>query len=103
MGFKTYYGCYQPALCVENKFITAYASHRRRKTTVQEHERVDLPEHDLKAGDVGTVVQIYHDAAAYEIEFLMLNGRTLDVVTVETGQVRSVSQREVLHVRERSL
>jgi hypothetical protein len=72
---------------------------------IQEHERavliVDLPEFDLQAGDVGTVVHVYNDGAAYEIEFFTLKGHTLDVVTVEASQVRAVSQRDVLHVRER--
>ncbi len=72
---------------------------------MQEHERVvltvDLPEYDLKAGDVGTIVHLYSDGAACEIEFFTLKGHTLDVVTVEASQVRAVSQRDVLHVRER--
>ena len=73
---------------------------------IAEHDRavltVDLPEHDLKAGDVGTVVHIYSDGEAYEIEFFALDGRTLDIVTVEAAQVRPVSRRDVLHVRELS-
>jgi hypothetical protein len=71
---------------------------------MQEHERavlmVDFPDFDLKAGDVGRVVHLYTDGAAYEVEFLTLSGRTLDVVTVEASQVRAVTQRDVLHVRE---
>lgn len=73
---------------------------------IKEHEQVvltaDLPEHDLKAGDVGVVVHIYSDGEAYELEIFALDGRTLDVVTVEAGQVRPVSRRDVLHVRERT-
>jgi hypothetical protein len=71
---------------------------------IQEHERAiltsDLPEHGLKAGDVGTVVHCYRDEAAYEIEFFALDGRTLNVVTVEADQLRPVSHRDMLHVRE---
>lgn len=71
---------------------------------IQEHERAiltrDIPEQGLKAGDVGTVVHVYHDGTAYEIEFFALDGRTLDVVTVEVGQVRPVDRRDMLHVRE---
>jgi hypothetical protein len=70
---------------------------------IKEHERailtVDFPDIKLKAGDVGTVVHIYDDGAAYEIEFFALDGRTLDVVTVEASQVRAVHHRDVLHVR----
>jgi hypothetical protein len=73
---------------------------------IKEHEQVvltaDLPEYDLKAGDVGVVVHIYSDGEAYELEIFALDGRTLDVVTVEAAQVRPVSRRDVLHVRERT-
>lgn len=73
---------------------------------IKEHERavliVDLPENHLRAGDVGTIVHIYNDGAAYEIEFFTLDGRTLDVVTVEAEDVRPVSGRDVLHIRELS-
>jgi hypothetical protein len=73
---------------------------------IQEHERAvltrDLPEQGLKAGDVGTVVHVYRDGVAYEIEFFALDGRTLDVVTVEADQVRPVDRRDMLHVRELS-
>lgn len=73
---------------------------------IREHERAvltrDLPEHGLQAGDVGTVVHVYHDGAAYELEFFALDGRTLDVVTVEADQVRPVGRRDMLHVRELS-
>lgn len=70
---------------------------------IKEHERAvlvnDLPEHHLKAGDVGTVVHVYADGAAYELEFFTLDGHTLDVVTVEAIQVRPVSRRDMMHVR----
>lgn len=70
---------------------------------IREHERAiltdDLPEVGLKAGDVGTIVHVYGDGRAYEIEFFTLDGHTLDVVTVEASQVRQVSRREVMHAR----
>lgn len=73
---------------------------------IHEHDQVvittDLPEHDLKAGDVGVIVHIYNDGEAYELEIFALDGRTLDIVTVEASQVRPVSHRDVLHARERS-
>jgi len=59
-----------------------------------------LPDAGFSAGDVGTVVHIYADGTAYELEFFALDGRTLDVVTVEAGQVRPVRRSDVLHVRE---
>jgi len=73
---------------------------------IKEYEQVvlteDLPEHDLKAGDLGTVVMIHGHHAGYELEIFSADGRTLDVVTVEASQVRPVKRDDVLHVRERS-
>jgi len=73
---------------------------------IREHERAvltrDLPEEGLQAGDVGTVVHVYCDGAAYEIEFFALDGRTLDVVTVEADMVRPIGRRDMLHVRQLS-
>ena len=45
---------------------------------ISEHERVVLTEpvaaEGLVAGDVGTVVHVYPDAKAYEVEFTTLRG-----------------------------
>jgi hypothetical protein len=70
---------------------------------IKEHERVVLktafPSEALEAGDVGTVVHVYKDGLAYEVEFTMLDGKTAAVVTVEAGQVRPVGRREITHAR----
>ena len=54
---------------------------------INEHDCVvltaDLPDDNLKAGDVGTVIHIHKGGAAYEVEFTTLDGRTLTVATVE--------------------
>lgn len=72
----------------------------------QEHERavltIDLPEHRLVAGDVGTVVHVYPDGAAYEVEFFTLDGQTLAVVTLEAAQIRRGTGRDILHARKLS-
>jgi hypothetical protein len=71
---------------------------------IKEHDRVvlkgDLPAEGLKAGDVGTVVHLYRDGLAYELEFTTLSGDTAAVVTVEKSQVRPVRKREITHARE---
>ena len=54
----------------------------------------------LEAGDVGTVVHVYRDGLAYEVEFTTLNGDTAAVITVEAAQVRPVHKREITHARE---
>ena len=71
---------------------------------IKEHERVILtvavPEGGLEPGDVGTVVHIYRDGQAYEVEFVTLDGHTAAVATLEASQVRPVSNREITHARE---
>ena len=62
--------------------------------------RVDLPEHGLKAGDVGTVV-LEHDQRGYEVEFLTLMGETVAVVSVFADQVRPIQRGEITHARNR--
>ena len=70
---------------------------------IKEHERVVLkkavPGKALEAGDVGTVVHVYRDGLAYEVEFTMLDGKTAAVVTVEAAQIRPVGEREITHSR----
>ncbi len=70
---------------------------------IKEHDRVvlrsDVPAEGLKAGDVGTVVHIYKDGVAYEVEFVSLEGRTLFVATLEAVQVRPVQPQEITHAR----
>jgi Domain of unknown function (DUF4926) len=56
----------------------------------------------LEAGDSGTVVHVYPDGAAFEVEFTTLDGETVAVATVEASQVRAVKAREIAHARELS-
>ena len=71
---------------------------------IKEHDCVvltaDLPDEKLEAGDVGTVVHIHQGGAAYEVEFMTLDGRTVAVATVASDQLRPVSRRDISHVRE---
>ena len=73
---------------------------------IKEHERVVLTTpvaaEGLEAGDVGTVVHIYSDGLAYEVEFTTLDGRTAAMATLEAAQVRAVGRREITHARELS-
>jgi hypothetical protein len=73
---------------------------------IREHERVVLttpaPNEGLEPGDVGTVVHVYKDGQACEVEFVALDGHTAAVVTLEASQVRPVSHREITHARELS-
>ncbi len=73
---------------------------------IPEHERVvlrtPLPEEGLEPGDVGTVVYVYDDGVAYEVEFMTLDGATVAVVTLEADQVRRVSGADMTHTRRMS-
>ena len=71
---------------------------------INELDRVVLteavPRESLEKGDVGTVVHVYDDGKAYEVEFTMLDGHTAAVVTVDASHVRPVGRREITHARE---
>ena len=58
----------------------------------------DLPDHGLKAGDVGTIVLLHQDRG-YEVEFMSLAGETLAVVSLPRDQVREIRPREIAHAR----
>ena len=53
---------------------------------IKEHDcvvlKADLPGDKLKSGDVGTVVHVHKGGAAYEVEFMTLDGHTVAVTTV---------------------
>ena len=69
----------------------------------KEHDRIvltsDLPEEGLKAGDVGTIVHVYRQGEAFEVEFLALDGHTLAVATVTATELRPVTMRDITHAR----
>ena len=71
---------------------------------IREHDRVvltaPLPDEGLEPGDIGAVVHIYPQHAAYEIEFVTLTGKTAAVVTVPANQIRPVGSGEIPHARE---
>ena len=64
----------------------------------------DLPEHRLRAGDVGVIVEQYPATAdnseGYELEFFSATGQTIAVVSVPAAAVREANPHEVLSVRE---
>jgi hypothetical protein len=71
---------------------------------IREHERVvltaSLPKERLETGDVGTVVHVYADGKAFDVEFTTLDGGTAAVATVEASGVRPVTSREITHARD---
>ena len=72
---------------------------------IREHDCIvltsDLPDEGLRAGDVGTVVHIHGEAAAYEVEFVTLTGQTVAVATVLPDQLRQQSTRSLSEIARR--
>ena len=72
---------------------------------LKEHDPVvltgDIPGQRLMSGDVGTIVHIHPQGAAFVIEFLALSGDTVAIATVSPSQVRPVSNRDINHARLR--
>ena len=70
---------------------------------IKEHDRVvlkkSIPDQNLKAGDVGTVIHVHKKGEAFEVEFLTLHGETVGIATVAASQVRPVLKREITHAR----
>lgn len=70
---------------------------------IRELERValtvDLPAYHLKAGDMGTVVDVTSDGTEYTIEFFTLDGETFAVVPVFAEQIRRVGGHEIANAR----
>jgi uncharacterized protein DUF4926 len=58
----------------------------------------DLPEHGLRAGDVGAVVELY-GPDGIEVEFVRASGQTKALVTLKSSDVRSVDDNDMLTVR----
>jgi hypothetical protein len=58
----------------------------------------DLPEHGLRAGDLGAVVEVY-GAEGVEVEFVRASGQTKALVTLKSADLRAVAAGDILAVR----
>jgi hypothetical protein len=58
----------------------------------------DLPEHSLRAGDLGAVVEVY-DPDGLEVEFVTASGKTQALVTLNVKDVRPVQDGDLVAVR----
>ena len=62
--------------------------------------RHDFDEYGLKEVDIALVVHCYSDGNAFEVEFVTAEGRTIAVLTLTSSDIRLMSKKEILHVRE---
>lgn len=73
---------------------------------IAEHSKVALnralPALRLEAGDIGVVVAVLGNGAAYEVEFMTLDGRTVGVETLEAGDIHAANASAIPHERERA-
>ena len=58
----------------------------------------DLPEHDLRRGDLGAVVEVY-EPDGLEVEFVRASGRTQALVELTTKDVRAIGDQDLIAVR----
>jgi uncharacterized protein DUF4926 len=61
---------------------------------------VDEPEHNLSRGQVGTVVELLKNGAAYEVEFSDRNGRTYKSLGLRPEQLMILHYEPDLGLRE---
>ena len=60
----------------------------------------DLPDHALRKGDVGAVVEVY-ERDGLEVEFLTASGSTAAVLTLNARDVRPATDDDLVSVRTR--
>jgi len=58
----------------------------------------DLPEHGLRAGDLGAIVETY-GGESFEVEFVRPTGRTQALVSLGSEDLRALDANDVLAVR----
>jgi acetolactate synthase regulatory subunit len=58
----------------------------------------DIPRRGLKAGDMGTVVELYAPDAV-EVEFVVASGRTKALLTLKVSDIRSIRGSDMPAIR----
>ena len=59
----------------------------------------DLPEHGLRRGDLGAVVDL-HPQDGLEVEFVLASGKTQALVSLRNSDVRAVQDGDLIAVRD---
>ncbi|HKV85171.1 MAG TPA: DUF4926 domain-containing protein [Ktedonobacterales bacterium] len=60
----------------------------------------DLPQYELRAGDLGTVVMVHQGGQGYTVEFTTMSGETAAVATLTADEVRPTRSNDIAHVRQ---
>lgn len=59
----------------------------------------DIKGHNLKEGERGTIVEIYKNGEAYEVEFVNKEGKTIALLTLRSGEIRGARKNNILRVQ----
>ena len=59
----------------------------------------DLPEQDLRRGDLGAVVDV-RPPDGLEVEFVLASGKTQALVSLRSADVRAVAEGDLIAVRD---
>jgi hypothetical protein len=59
----------------------------------------DLPQHGLRRGDLGAVVELY-EPDGLDVEFVLASGQTQALVELTTHDVRPTRARDMIAVRD---
>ncbi len=57
----------------------------------------NIDDYNLKKGDIGVIVFVYNNGAAYEVEFMNSTGGTVGVITLTPADLRPKVYKEVLN------
>lgn len=57
-----------------------------------------IPKHGLRAGDLGTVVEVYPEGGA-EVEFVRGSGATQALLTLNEADIRKIDSHDLLATR----
>ncbi|MDP3733081.1 MAG: DUF4926 domain-containing protein [Candidatus Daviesbacteria bacterium] len=59
-----------------------------------------ISEYGLKEGDTGTIVEVYDNGSAFEVEFINPQGETIALLTLNPSDIRSLKHNPVSIWRE---
>ena len=59
----------------------------------------DIPEFDLRTGEIGTIVFVSQDGQHFEVEFVLPSGYTKALATLTPRDLRAMTEKDSLTVR----
>ena len=81
---------------IENELEREHAEKNKIKLLDVVALTEDIPEHDLKRGEVGTIVEILSDGKAYEVEFNDDNGQMSKWTSLPASQLRVIYDEQIV-------